>query len=112
MQSAGTELGNVYYVINIFVLNITCQQMGNICQFNSYTVLYIFCKLFIIPKFCTAVEGSFLHLDLLARVLSAQTNNLGRGCSNRRFQNPGIARKGGGADPCQDFSGEFDLQYS
>ena len=29
---------------------------------------------------------------------------LGRGCRNRRSQNPGIAKKGeGGSDPCQDF---------
>ena len=36
---------------------------------------------------------------------------LGSYCYNGRFQNPGIARKGGVSDPFQDFSGEFDLQY-
>ena len=30
-------------------------------------------------------------------------NMFGRGCRNRRSQNPGIAKKGGGSDPCQDF---------
>ena len=29
----------------------------------------------------------------------------------RRCQNPGIARKGGGSDPCQDFSGEFEQSF-
>ena len=32
-----------------------------------------------------------------------QMCHLGRGCCNRRCQNPGIARKGGGSDPCHDF---------
>ena len=36
----------VYFVIHIFVLNITCQQLGNLCQFYSYMVSYIFCKQF------------------------------------------------------------------
>ena len=38
-------------------------------------------------------------------------SRLGRGYRTESCQNPGIARKGG-SDPCQDFSGEFDLQYS
>ena len=33
-------------IMYIFVLNITCQQLGNLCQFYSYMVLYIFCKQF------------------------------------------------------------------
>ena len=28
---------------------------------------------------------------------------LGRGCDNRRRENLGIAKRGGGSDPCQDF---------
>ena len=32
---------------------------------------------------------------------------LGRGCRNRRSQNPGIAKKGVGSDTCQDFFGVF-----
>ena len=32
----------------------------------------------------------------------------GMGCSNRRFQKPGIARKGGGVWPMPRFSGGFD----
>ena len=35
--------------------------------------------------------------------LKGAYDHLGRECRNRRRENLGIAKKGGGSDPCQDF---------
>ena len=46
----GANLGNVHFVINIFVLDLYGQHFGNICKLNIY--VGIRCKLPIIWEYC------------------------------------------------------------
>ena len=35
MRPLGTRLGNINFVINTFVLDIYCQQLGDLCQLEG-----------------------------------------------------------------------------
>ena len=40
MRPLGTRLGNIHFVIYTFVLDIYCQQLGDICQLQNVYVLF------------------------------------------------------------------------
>ena len=50
MRPLGTRLGNIHFLIYIFVLDIYCQQLGDICQlevvcapFGAKVYTYSYC---------------------------------------------------------------------
>ena len=75
-----------YANINVNIYGISCTAYN--CGYFSENICVIFSAVLKTKK---------------TLVCQKEKQLLGRGCRNRRFQNPGIAKKEGGPDPCQDF---------
>ena len=68
MRPFSARLGNIHFVIYTFVLDILCQQLGAICQFEGvcapsghkvgeYTVCNIYICIFVLDIYCQQLRG-------------------------------------------------------
>ena len=85
---------------------------GGVCVWltNSHFLMSIYQIIFVMPKSSWGAKICFTILSLNPQPVSHATctcqstiDRLGRGCRNRRSQNPGIAKKGEGLTPAKIF---------
>ena len=72
MRSLGTGLGNIHFVIYTFVLDIYCQQLGDICQlggvcapFGHNVGEYTFCNKYICIGYILPTIGECMLVEFI-----------------------------------------------
>ena len=79
MRPLGTRLGNIHFVICTFVLDIYCQQLGDICQLEGVSAPfghkvgeYTFCNEYICIGYILPTIGGFMSVGGCLCALWAQ----------------------------------------